>query len=103
MEHHQLVAENVTYYSSGDERAFFEWLRSIACIKDTKGIGRELIISLARTPSDDELRELIGLFYRYNIDMHQLAAFVSDANQIWLRKADSYWFERMFEQPPISN
>ena len=91
-----LVAADVHYYSSGDEDAFFQWLRSIPCITDFKGAGRELFISLSREPNDDELRELIALVYRYGVDMRQLASFLTSSNQKWLQDRKSYWFQRVF-------
>jgi hypothetical protein len=71
----QLVATDVRYFSQGDETLFFEWLGRIKCIQNVRGDGRSLFIELGNPPTDEDLRELIGLFYRYNIDMRQLAEY----------------------------
>lgn len=44
-------------------------------------------------PTDDDYRELIGLFYRYDIDMRQLAGF---ADHEWVRNPNNFWHERLF-------
>ena len=89
----QLVATGVRYLSQGDETAFFEWLRGIKCVQDVRGEGRSLLIKLSNPPTDEDLRELIGLFYRYDIDMRQLAEF---AEREWVRNPDAFWHQRLF-------
>jgi hypothetical protein len=89
----QLVATAVSYLSDGDETSFFEWLRRIKCVADVRGEGRSLFIELSNPPTDDDLRELIGLFYRYDIDMRQLARF---SERDWVRNPDAFWHQRVF-------
>lgn len=88
-----LVATGVRYLSQGDETSFFEWLRRIKCIQNVRGEGGSLLMELGEPPTDDDLRELIGLFYRYDIDMRQLAEF---ADRDWVRNPDAFWHERLF-------
>ena len=54
-----------------------------------------LRVSSADVPFDD-LRELIGLFHRYNVDMKQLAIFETKQNSVWLRYDGAFWAEKIF-------
>jgi hypothetical protein len=39
------------------------------------------------------LREILALFYRYNIDMKQLEIFLSDENKSWFfDNKESFWY-----------
>jgi hypothetical protein len=92
----RLVAESVRYYSARDEQTFFAWINAISCVDHIDGKGTALTILLSRPPTDDELRELVALFHRYQVDMRQLAGFLTDANQHWFRDQDAYWFRQVF-------
>lgn len=89
----QLEASGVRFLSEGDERSFFEWLQQIKCVQSVRGEGRSVFITLSKLPADEELRELIGLFFRYDIDMRQLARF---AEREWVSNPDAYWHRRVF-------
>lgn len=89
----KLVANGVHYLSQGDETSFFGWLQRIDCVRDVRGVGHSLVINLSDLPTDEDLRELIGLFYRYDIDMRQLAGF---ADREWVRNPNAFWYERLF-------
>ncbi|MDP2410566.1 MAG: hypothetical protein Q8M26_09805 [Pseudolabrys sp.] len=96
MQSRKLSAESIVFYSERDEQMFFAWLRSIGCVGDVKGVGPTLNITLARSPNDSELRELIALFFRYEVDMRQLAAFASEVNRHWFHDTKAFWFQRVF-------
>ena len=95
-----LVATSVTYFSEGDEAAFFDWLDRIGCVGTVWGAGHDLFIPLAR-PSNLELRELLALFHRYNVDMRQLARFANDRRK-WFSDPIAYWRAAVFGSPPAS-
>lgn len=64
----ELAAVSVTYFSSGDEDAFFTWLASIPCVKKFEGHFRTLYITIDKQAVDDDcIEELKALFIRYNI------------------------------------
>lgn len=95
----ELTATAVWYYSANDEQAFFAWLDRIACVDGYRGIGRELLINVDLGRADEEaIRELLAIFFRYGIDMQQLAVFGDDANNGWFRAQGSYWYDRVFGQ-----
>jgi hypothetical protein len=91
-----LTTGGLTYYHPNDEAAFFGWLEGMPCVAGCVGVGRELLISLSRFPSDDDLRELLAFYFRYGIDMRPLAQFETDANRGWFRNPAMYWHEPVF-------
>ena len=47
---------------------------------------------------DTDLRDLLGLFYRYKIDMKQLRIFLNDDNKDWFYgNKKAYWHKKIFE------
>ena len=95
-----LQAENVRYYSNGDEDAFFEWLKSIKCVTNYYGVLRTLYIEVDPEKVDlIQIRELIGLFQRYKISKTQLAQLEKEEFRTWLRQSGSYWQRSMFKRP----
>jgi hypothetical protein len=91
-----LIATRVIYYSPNDETAFFQWLGRVDCVEGFEGSGPKLFIDLKRAPTDDELRDLLALFYRYKIDMRQLAQFDQARRASWFRDPQMYWYRRVF-------
>jgi len=93
-----LVATAVMYFSQGDEDSFFSWLKTIECISGVHGVGRDLFIEIGTTDVDDaDLRELIALFHRYNVNMRQLQQLVTERNAAWFRDdREKYWHHEVF-------
>ncbi|MCE8163066.1 MAG: leucine--tRNA ligase [Candidatus Moeniiplasma glomeromycotorum] len=97
----ELVCEKVIFHSQHDENAFFEWIYKIKCISRMKGMGDKDYLFVNKTKiSDEDLRELIGLFYRYNIDMSQLAVFLNSENRAWFFKN---WHQEVFAKEGKKN
>jgi len=95
-----IVVPGPTYFSPGDEKAFFDWLLAISCVKSIGGVGRDLHIQLKRAPGNGDLRELIALLYRYRMDLTPLAALRSSRNADWFAgNPRAYWHKRMFGKP----
>jgi hypothetical protein len=60
-------------------------------------VGRELHIKVDDKIDASDLREMIGLFHRYQIDKRQLAQFVSAENVTWFRDdKGAYWHQDVF-------
>ena len=98
-----LHAKRVTYFSPGDENAFFHWLALLKDVSRVSGHGDTLEIAVASVAiDDDQLRELIALFHRYRIDMRQLSVFENPQNQSWLRNKRAYWYDAMYEAVPLA-
>ena len=88
----------VRYYHQADERAFFEWLARIPCVKNYEwGEGSYgLVVQLKRRPGQDDLRQLLALLYRYGADMRQLAKFETAKNRGWYRDPKKFWHKAVF-------
>ncbi len=92
-----LIVRGPRYFSPGDEKAFFDWLQSIPCVSRVSGQVRDLHIVLKRAPTDNQLRELIALFYRYRMDIKVLAVFTTSGNALWFAKDEiKFWHKRVF-------
>jgi hypothetical protein len=93
----ELIVKLGSFFSPGDEEAFFDWLQSILCVKSVRGCLRDLHIALKKQPNKSELRELIALLYRYRIDMRPLAAFKNKRNAAWFAEnRDAFWHSGVF-------
>lgn len=92
----KLRVQGPTYFSQNDETAMFEWLGRISVVRAVTGEGRDLVIALKCAPTDNQLRDLLALFFRYRMDMTPLAALRTHKNQIWFSDRGSYWFEAVF-------
>lgn len=92
-----LICKRVKFYSQKDEDAFFEWIKKIECIENFEGAGDELYLDIAAWDTHDhDLRDLIALFYRYKIEMKQLARFLTKDNKNWFGKKSAPWYKKVF-------
>ncbi|VVD89579.1 hypothetical protein PIN31115_01523 [Pandoraea iniqua] len=92
-----LRATGVRFLSSGDESAFFAWLKGIGFVNQVKGQGTTLFISIDESLIDEGgVRELLALFRRYDVDMAQLIVFDRDEFADWFRDDRSYWHPYVF-------
>ena len=73
--------EGTIYWSEGDERAHFEWMQRISCVRDVRGEGtRVLLIIDENEVTEDDVRELSALYRRYGGDAAQLARLNANKN-----------------------
>ncbi|MFL9948566.1 hypothetical protein PQR68_21495 [Paraburkholderia agricolaris] len=87
-----------SFYSLGDERRFFKTLEEVAAIKHIQGVGRGLLIDIdLRYLSEDALRDMIALFWRYGIVLVPLQALATRKRFAWLSDEQAYWHKSMFE------
>jgi hypothetical protein len=84
------------YYSQADENAFFDRLYGLSCIGPIIGMPDGLHIKLKHRPSKADLREIIALLFRYNLDMTPLAALRTERNGKWFDKPGMFWHESVF-------
>jgi hypothetical protein len=91
-----LIARGPRYFSACDEKAFFVWLESISCVASVGGHHRDIHIKLKRKPSDSDLRELLGLFFRYRMNMKGLAVYRTTRNAHWFDDSEKYWHAKVF-------
>ena len=81
------------FFSYLDEKAFFEWAESIPCVVETTH-GDLHIASDDLEESD--LRDLLAIMTRYQLQMKELQQFLNPENEEWFRSADAYWYESVF-------
>ncbi|MCO7187659.1 MULTISPECIES: hypothetical protein [unclassified Pseudoalteromonas] len=94
----KLEAKSVKFLSPADEQSFFDRLNALSCVNDVFGQGFSIIIETDKSLDDEELREIIALFYRYNVNMKQLKGFLSKGNRVWFKhNQQSYWYKKVFE------
>lgn len=88
----------LSYYSQGDEAAFFSWLKSVPEVSSATGVGRELHIEFSNNAvSDASIRELIAIYSRYSGNMKELAQFVTTENESWFKNKGAYWYASIFK------
>ncbi|TMP31703.1 hypothetical protein CWB99_00765 [Pseudoalteromonas rubra] len=93
----KLEAKSVKFLSPTDEQSFFDRLNALSGVNDVYGQGFSIIIDTDKSLDDEELREIIALFYRYGVNMKQLRAFLSESNRIWFKhNQQSYWYKKVF-------
>ena len=93
----ELIIQEGTYYSQADEKAFFDRLNELRCVKSVRGAPDGLHVVLSRPPTEMQLRELIALLCRYGLDMRPLAALRTERNAAWFVKdRKTFWHARMF-------
>jgi len=92
-----LTLRGVRTYYMHDEDCFYECIYKLKSIINMEGAGPEMYLDFAsKKIPDDELKALIGLFYRYKVDMKQLQMFVNKSNEKWVKDKKGYWYRRMF-------
>lgn len=93
----ELECKAVLFYSAQDEASFFIWAESISAVSSVFGKGQSIYLSVrSKSISAKSLRELIGLFQRYGVSMHQLAQFRTEKNQGWFADTRTFWFRSTF-------
>ena len=94
----ELIFNDVSYGSPGDERAFFEWLNRISSVTGIVGRGTSIYVSVkGKRISNDDLREILAIMHRYRVDMSQLEVFLSKTNKSWFfLNEDAYWHSQVF-------
>ena len=92
----RLAIRGPVYYSQRDEKAFYDWLRSITCVAEVGGRLRDVHITLKRRPSDSDLWDLLALLFRYRMNMKSLAAFRTTRNAKWFDDPKKFWHAKVF-------
>ena len=95
---YQIEIAGIDFFSSLDEEFFFEWLNKISCIKEIQGKGLSIFLSVdLNLANEDDVRNLIGLYGRYEIDMEPLVVFDMDEFSDWFRSKEAFWYKSIFK------
>ncbi|HTS78866.1 MAG TPA: hypothetical protein VMG40_21825 [Bryobacteraceae bacterium] len=93
----EFKAQRTVFFSQLDEDSFFGWLEKLPCVSGFQGRGDVLLIRVLQSRVDEgALRDLLALFYRYRIEMGQLAVFDKPEFAHWFHKKSAYWYKRVF-------
>ena len=68
----KIRCHRVWFYSPTDEAMFFEFIKRIKAIRRTEGVGESLFLYIKTPASEKSLRDLKGLFRRYQIASTEL-------------------------------
>ncbi len=93
-----LVCDSVKFYSPKDQDAFFNWIKKIQSINQITIEKKSIYLYLKCSRlNNNTLDNLLGLFYRYKIDMKQLARFLNKTNKFWFYDNKiAYWHKKVF-------
>ena len=89
----RLDCSNVRFGSQLDEKHLFSWASEIAGFVRWE---QDTLFMRSRRISAASLRDLLALFWRYQIPMEQLAQFENESNSPWFRAPKAYWHKRVF-------
>ena len=95
-----LICRSPRFLCCKDEEAFFEWIKKIKAIDHVFGKQKEIFLHLVDEKIDDQnLDDIIGLFYRYKINMQQLSSFLTDENKEWFYdNKKAFWHKKIFKK-----
>lgn len=94
-----LRAVSTIFYSQYDEDMFFKWLNKIRCVETFGGEIETLNIAINKSKlTDIWLRELLALFYRYEVEMTQLRIFETEKNKHWFSEPEKYWHKLVYKE-----
>jgi hypothetical protein len=86
------------YYSQHDENVFYKWLKRVRSVVRLHGESDKLFIEVRADKFDQkDLREMLALFRRYNIDLTALANLEHDTNRPWLCDESKWWYPLVFK------
>ena len=89
----RLDCSNIRFHSQLDEKHLFYWASEIPGFLRWE---QDTLVMRSRRMSEAALRDLLALFWRYQIPMQQLAQFENKRNTSWFRAPHMYWHRRVF-------
>ncbi len=89
----RLDCSNIRFGSQLDEKHLFTWASEIAGFLRWE---QDTLVMRSRRISEAALRDLLALFWRYQIPMKQLAQFENERNTSWFCAPHMYWHRRVF-------
>jgi hypothetical protein len=91
----RLNCSGITFGSQLDEKHLFSWASEISCVVRWE---QDTLVVRSLRISEANLRELLAIFWRYEIPMAQLAQFQSNKNMAWFAAPKAYWHKKVFGQ-----
>ena len=88
-----------------DKDAYFRWIQEIRGVISIEGLPSSdsttggaagLRVGINMDQFDDwSLRELLALYYRYDLDFEELTIFVNENNRQWVCDPNKFWANRL--------
>lgn len=100
-----VIPEPPLWFSQLDENAFYTALTSIPAVQSLEvrpgrplpGEPNQITLSIDQPFLDEEsLRNLIGIMFRYSLDLSPLAKQCTEDNARWLKDPTKYWYQGVF-------
>lgn len=94
----ELTCEKVAFFSELDEEMFFSWIQKIDSVIKAEGVGQQIRLHVQSEYLPDKcLRELLALFWRYQINMRQFRSFRNHKNEKWFKcNREAFWYESVW-------
>lgn len=89
----RLDCSKIRFRSQLDEKHFFDWGKEIAGF--VRWEQHTLVLRSTRV-SEQTLRNLLALFWRYEVPMQQLGQLQSERNATWFAASGTYWHRMVF-------
>lgn len=79
-----------------DECAFFGWLQAVPGVISVIGVQTGLRVTVDLSLFNDlSLKEMLSLYYRYELDFGELKIFINYKNSLWVCRPTMYWWDRL--------
>ena len=95
----KLVCDDATFNDDAESDEWFEkTVTRISSVDELDDFGKKLHVYVKSTViPDEDLKELLALFFKCNIDMSQLKVFLNDENKQWFfDDRQSFWHDYVF-------
>ena len=86
----------VSFHAEADELSFFRWIDGIKAVRRWWYETDCLCLNVTTRPSQKDLRDLLGLFQRYEMDMRLLAPLRSATSATWFINPKQPWHQNIF-------
>ena len=92
----------VWFYAEADELSFFKWIDGIKAVRRWWYVSDCLFLNVTSRPSQKDLRDLLGLFQRYKMDMRVLAPLRAATTALWFTNPKQPWHKQVFGRGSVA-
>lgn len=90
----KLICNDAHFETDVDKVLFTRFIMRIPSVDELDDFGSKLHVYIkGNVIPDEDLKDIIVLFYQYKIDMKQLKIFFTKQNNDWLKNKDDYWHD----------
>lgn len=100
----KLICNDATFETDMDKNLFKRFIKKIPSVDELDDFASKLHVYIKSTViPDEDLKDILALFYQYKIDMRQLKIFLNNQNKDWFKDKDEYWHNRVFRSSGITS